>query len=333
MEATRIIIIVLLAIGGYMLYTYIKNNRNTSVPTSDSLIDIRNSDNKQKYVPTEKKSLKDYIIGSGGKKYPYKMDYMVNPDSMNEITTTNQYHPDYADVLPVLNGLIKESIFNPATLPVIVKTEGEKKDVFPIANRFVFDLSRKSRVSLSLVDIIYVTKQITEDQERVKFDLVIKKDAPIPSKIRMLLRVAIVYNTDNVVDENNFFDKAWQNKYGKKPILDEVFVLGYSSGYFDIESQAQTEYYALHDVDDTRFMDESTVNNIVKSVRRKHALENGCLNTAWDEDGRDYYVNDLDASKWGNAERRQHPTALPKPCSSYEADEMYGTIGTRIIDT
>lgn len=331
MESTRIIIVILLAIGGYMLYNYIKVQH--TVPPNDNLsIDNGYQGPMPKYIPKkEKTSLKDYVVGTGGKKYPYKMDYMINPDS--EPSTTNQYNPDYADVLVVLDGLKKESIFNPATLPVIVKTEGEKKDVFPIANRFVFDLSRKARVSLSLVDIIYVTKQVTEDQERVKFDLVIKKDAPLPSKIRMLLRVAIVYNTDNVVNENNFFDKAWQNKLGKKPILDEVFVLGYSSGYFDIESQAQTEYYSLHDVDDTRFMDESTVNNIVKSVRRKHALENGCLNTAWDEDGRDYYVNDLDASKWGNAERRSNPTALPKPCSSYEADEMYGTIGTRIIDT
>lgn len=327
MKSTNIAVILILALAGYVLYNYFKDENMIDQSVVYQKIDSIPQKLKKKF------DFKNSIVSFNNKRYPYKVDYAVNPNEMNETSTINQYHPDFADVLVVLNGLIKESIFNPATLPVIVKMEGEKKDVFTIANRFVFDLSRKSKVSLSLVDIIYVTKQITEDQERVKFDIVLKKDAPIPSKIKMLLRVAIVYNTENVVDETNFFDKAWQNKWARKPILDEVFVLGYSSGYFDIESQAQSEYYALPDIDDTRFMDESTVNNIVRSVRRKHALENGCLNNAWDEDGKDYFVNDLDASKWGSNDRRNKPTALPKACSSYEADQMYGTLGTRIIDT
>lgn len=324
MKETDVIILLILGVIVYFVYKYEYNKYIVPNTPTFSKSPLRH----------RKKKTPKYFVAPNGKKYPYHVDYMVDEDSMYDPLITNQYHPDYVEVLSVLDKMIKQSVFNPATLPVIVKSDGEKKDVYPIANRFVFELSRKTGVSLKLVDIIYIKKQITEDQERIKFDLVIQKESPVPSKIKMLLRVAIIYNTNDVITENNFFDEAWRSSLSRKPLLDEVFVLGYSSGYFDIESQAQTEYYAFKDIDEDSFMDESTVNDVVRSVRRKHALENGCLNVAWDEDGRDYYVSDLDATNWGNTDRRgtnAHFTSLPKPCSSFDSDELYGAIGTKII--
>jgi hypothetical protein len=331
MNSSDIIILIIIGIGLYLLYKYEYNKQITLDQPNDTSskpvqITAKDFNNRRK---------QNYITGQNGKKYPYKMKYIYDPNEDYDPITINQYHPDYVEVLSVLNKMIKPSIFNPTALPVIMQQDGDKKDVFPIANRFVFELSRKASVSLKLIDIIYVKKQITEDQERVKFDLVIQKETPIPTKIKMLLRVAVIFNTENVVDENNFFEAAWKTKLSRRPILDEVFVLGYSSGYFDIESQAQTEYYAFKDIDDNSFMDESTVNDVVKAVRRKNALETGCLNVAWDEDGRDYYVADIDASNWGMTDRRgvkSNFSKLPKPCSSEESNELYGTIGTRIID-
>jgi hypothetical protein len=338
MNYTNIIIVILLLFAVYLLFNYeSKKYRTYNTPyvhdNSTFLEKIKNHTGK--YIPYPKETKQDYVVGWNGKKYPYHMDYALDPEDMFDPITENQYHPDYVEVLSVLNKIIKPSIFNPAALPVVVQTNGEKKDVFPIATRFVFDLSRKAGVSLKLVDIIYVKKYITEDQEKVKFDLVIQKETPIPSKIKMLLRVVIIYNTNNIIDENNFFDEAWSTRLTKKPVLDEAFVLGYSQGYYDIESQAQTEYYAFKDVDDNDFMDESTVDNVVRSVRRKHALETGCLNVTWDEDGRDYWVNDLDMSNWGNTDRRgikSNFTKYPKPCDVDKSNELYGAIGTKIID-
>ncbi len=342
MKYVNIVILLLLIIGAYLLYVAVekkeyqkqqvqvqnKTNEETKPPSFIKKI----KKYMKKFVPSKNDS-SDIVSAVNGKRYPYKIDYAVDPEDMYDPITTNQYHPDYVEVLSVLNKLIKPSIFNPATLPVSVIANGEKKDVFPLATRFVFDLSRRSSVSLKLVDIIYIKKYITEDQEKISFDLVIQKESPIPSKVKMLLRCVIIYNTNNVVDGNNFFDEAWSTKLTKKPILDSAFVLGYSTGYFDIESQAQTEYYAFKDVDDTKFMDESTVNSVVSAVRRKHALENGCLNVSWDEDGRDYWVSDLDASSWGNTNRRNTDfSKYPKPCSSDQSNELYGAFGTKVFD-
>jgi hypothetical protein len=327
MEYINVIIVVLLGISLYLLY----NHESQKKPPQK----IEYKKNDKTFLEKIKKYTGKYIVGAAGKKYPYHMDYALDPEDMFDPITENQYHPDYVEVLSVLNKIIKPSIFNPAALPIVTQTNGEKREVFPIANRFVFDLSRKAGVSLKLVDIIYIKKYITEDQEKMKFDLVIQKETPIPSKMKMLLRVSIIYNTNNVIDENNFFDEAWSTRLTKKPILDEAFVLGYSTGYYDIESQAQTEYYAFKNVDENNFMDESTVDNVVRSVRRKHALETGCLNVTWDEDGRDYWVNDLDISNWGTSDRRgthSNFTKYPKPCDTDQSNELYGAIGTKIID-
>lgn len=341
MKYTNIVILILLAIGAYLLYTAIERKEMVKEQTHTPSVRKPSFLKKMKkymnsFVPSETDN-SDQVVGYNGKKYPYKIDYAIDPEDMYDPITTNQYHPDYVEVLSVLNKLIKPSIFNPSTLPVSVVANGEKKDVLPIASRFVHDLSRRSGVSLALVDIIYIKKYITEDQEKISFDLIIQKEATqdqLPSKVKMLLRCVIVYNTENVVDQNNFFDEAWSTRMTKKPILDSAFVLGYSTSYFDIESQAQTEYYAFKDVDDKKFMDESTVNNIVRAVRRKHALENGCLNVDWDEDGRDYWVSDLDASKWGQTDRRNtNFSKYPKPCTTDQSQELYGAFGTKIFDT
>jgi len=336
MKNINIVVVILLGIGIYLLYVHQSNrNKGYEIPYESDDNSFLNKIKKYtgKHLPDKTKQ--KYIVGMSGNKYPYDVEYALDPEDMFDPITENQYNPDYVEVLSVLDKLIKPSIFNPAALPVVVQTKGEKRDVFPVANRFVFDLSRKAGVSLKLIDIIHVKKYITEDQEKVKFVLVLQKETPIPSKIKMLLSVTIIYNTNNVVDENNFFDEAWSTRLTKKPILDEAFVLGYSTGYYDIESQAQTEYYAFKDVDDNDFMDQSTVDNVVRSVRRKHALETGCLNVTWDEDGRDYWVNNLDMSNWGNADRRGKNARFskyPKPCDTDESNELYGSIGTKIID-
>jgi len=317
MSEQEILLLIILVVAAYLLYVYLASQKSP-------LLDIPRTIMNKKYAKPR-----------DNRKYPYRVDYIADPLENYKPEVINPYHPDYVEVISVVDKLIKPSIFNPASLPIVVNVEADKKDAFPIANRFVYDLSKKAGISLKLVDIIYVRKQLTDSQERLKFDIVVQKELPIPTKIKMLMRVVIVYNTDDVVNEDNFFDKAWQTRLNKKPILDEVYILGYSSGYFDIESQAQTEYYAFKDVDDTSFMDNSTVNGIVQAVRRRHALETGCLNAAWDEDGRDYAVRDLDASNWGMVDRRglnAQFTKAPKPCGSFESDQLYGAIGTKVLD-
>ena len=261
-----------------------------------------------------------------GKQYPYKVDLINNPD--DEIVT-NQYHPDYARVFGYLNTRNKQALFNFACLPIVTKVDGEKKDVFPIVNRFVYELSKKSDTGLKLVDIINVKKYIIENQEKYRCDVILQKETPLPSSAKMIVRMSYVYNTADTVEESDFFDKAWTNNLSRKPLIDEINIIGYATNTYDIESQAQTEYYAFNNTEDERFMDTGEINNVVDIVRKKHALENGCLNTDWDEDGKKSFLNgNLDAKNWGQTDRRNKSIYMQDP----RADNFYPSIGTAMLD-
>jgi hypothetical protein len=355
----NIIVLSLIGIAFYLFYKYELNKKKSEniFVASDFKLkydkDEYNHDDKMELYPKCNKINKhhktkkfDYNdTGNGkhgytaynGKKYPYKIDLNVDPD---EEVVPNQYHPDYTSVVEYLNSRMKPTIFNVAFLPVVMKFDGEKKDVFAVVNRFVFELSRKTKMSLKILDIVKVRKSVIENQEKYQCDIILQKETPLPSKIKMIIRMSYVYNTDDTIDEDDFFEQAWTNKLVKQPILDETFIIGYTPNYYDIESQAQTEYYAFKDVDQENFMDEQDIDKIVKGVRRKHAMENGCVNTTWDEDGRALLNNgkyeakyevdtSLCSSNWGNTNRRNEKSAYTK---NVYTDNLYPSIGTSMLD-
>jgi hypothetical protein len=350
-EYNNIIIIVLVGLAFYLFYNYEKKkmkdnkikilNKNDQYADSPEIItqnmdfDFRDDIKPRTFDYLSSMNGKNSYVSYKGKQYPYKVDLINDPD--DEIVT-NQYHPDYMRVVAYLNSRNKQTLFNFACLPIIEKSVAEKKDVFPIVNRFVYELSKKTDTGLKLVDMVRIKKFIIEDQEKYQCDVILQKDAPVPSNVKMIVRMSYVYNTDDTVDETDFFEKAWANKLAKRPLVDEINIVGYATNTYDIESQAQTEYYAFNNVEDERFMEEGDINRVVASVRKKHAMENGCLNTDWDEDGRKFYFpdkpskytnpdGDLSATNWGQTNRRNTP-------SKYEqdprTDNLYPSIGTSV---
>lgn len=345
------IIIVLVIVGVYLLYVYIRNKKETDVTFSKKDFDV-NYDFSKDFVKKNYDRPFDYLSPENGKKsyvsytgkqYPYKVDLINDPD--DEIVT-NQYHPDYSRVVAYLNSRNKQALFNFACLPVVMQSDVEKKDVFPIVNRFVYELSNKTQIGLKLVDITNCKRYLVENQEKIQCNVILHKDSPIPSSLKMIVKLSYVYNTDDTLDENDFFEKAFTMKLQRRPLIDEINIVGYSTNTYDIESQAQTEYYAFASVEDERFLEENDVNNIVRTIRKKHAQENSCLNTDWDEDGKAFFFKDkmntyydpdgdLKSSEWGTTNRRNEQsvyTRNPRPATFYNSDNLYSSVGVAMLD-
>ena len=219
---------------------------------------------------------------------PYDMDTLLNPQDI-DFQDNSQYHPDYVEVLAVINKYRWASIFNLANIPVLRVVEAEKRDVYPWANKFIFSLSRKSGVGLRLVDIIRVMKFITEDQTKLQFDLVLQKETPVPTRVKMILRVSLVFDY-NTANETDFF-KAHTSWYRLTPKLDEAFIVGFTTGYYDIASEATTQYYSFSNLENDQYFDPETIRKVVRRKKLRSDMETSCLNTLWDEDGRNYYGN------------------------------------------
>src|SRR5690606_2895031 len=117
----------------------------------------------------------------------------------------------------------------------VQKSDADKKDVFPVVNRFVYELSKKSDTGLKLIDIYNVRKYVIENQEKYRCNVVLQKETPLPSPVKMIVRMSYVYNTDDTVSESDFFEKAWTNNLSRRPMLDEVFIIGYATNTYDIE--------------------------------------------------------------------------------------------------
>jgi len=345
----NIIVLVLVGTAFFLFYKYELNKKKPKhvfLPSEfkKKYYNRQQYDDNMDLYPTQCNSFNSHGIPDkqnytayNGKKYPYKIDLNVDQD---DDVVPNVYHPDYTSVVEYLNSRLKPTVFNSAFLPVVMKFDGEKRDVYPVVNRFVFELSRKTDTGLKIIDIIKIKKYVIENQEKYRCDIILQKENPLPSKIKMIIRMSYVYNTDDVLDEDDFFEQSWTNKLTKQPILDETFIIGYTPNYYDIESQAQTEFYAFRDNDQENFMNEQDIDKIVKGVRRKHAMENGCINTTWDDDGR-ALLNDgkseakydidtsLSSSNWGNTNRRNEKSVYTK---NVFTDNLYPSIGTSMFD-
>lgn len=217
----------------------------------------------------------------------------------------NKFHPDYSELISIIEEYNKGSIFNIANQPVLRVMDAEKRDVWPWANKFIFQMSERAAVTLKMIDIFRVKKFITEDETKYQFDLVIQKEGPTMTKVKMILRVSCVFKF-NYADEGAFF-KAHTDLFKPTPELDEIFIVGYSTGYYDILSERHSEYYAFNNLQNDEVIDQETIRKTLRRKRFQLDSQTRGLNILFDEDGREFANLD-------------------------EPDNIYSGIGTPIIE-
>ncbi len=200
-----------------------------------------------------------------------------------DFSSTDQYHPDYSDILGIINEYSKGSIFNAANTPVLRVVDAEKRDVYPWCSKFVFELARRAGCSLKIIDIIRVRKYITEDESKYQFDVVLQKDGPIITKVKMVLRVSCVFKFDYAT-EGSFF-KANTSLFKPTPELDEIFIVGFTTNYYDILSERNSEYYSFTNMENDEVIDPETIQRVLRRRKYQKDNESRALNILWDENG------------------------------------------------
>lgn len=271
----KIIDVSLIIIFGALIYLFLENK------------------NKKKHAePVQKRTLIKRRKTFLDEDLSASEDLLAEPSCYSEEKTSNKYHPDYADVLAIINEYSSNTIFNIANRPV-TKAVGDgtgKKDVWTFANKFIFDLSRKSGAELELIDINTVIKYLTEDQTKYQFNMVIQKNNPKPTKVKMILNVSCV--TGEIYSNEDSFEQAVTSSIQPLPQLDKIDIIGFSTGSYDIQSERTTQYYAFNNLEDDEMMNPDEIARVVRKKQFANDAEMRSLTTLWDEDGRNYYIPD-----------------------------------------
>jgi hypothetical protein len=162
---------------------------------------------------------------------------------------------------------------------------GEKKDIFPYANKLVYKLGKRSGFHLAMIDVTKIRKDSTADQTLYTYQLVVQRDTPVPVKNMALLEIKMLLDFTRNQGDGSFFDEFMlTNK--PSPKLVAIKLLGYQREYFDLQSESITQFYAFNSEQDTEWKDQN-IAAIVDATRKRHAQEMDGRNVLMDENGND----------------------------------------------
>lgn len=201
-----------------------------------------------------------------------------------------KYDQDYAELQLVIDNLIPDAVFNPAVLPLSTTGRGEKRDVYPHANKFIYKLGRQAGLGLRLIDIRRILRETTETQTRYSYELIVQRDTPEPSQRMAVIAVQMVLDFSQPNGEGFFKDYMLTNE--PTPKLESVVIIEYVNDYVDLQSEAVTQFYAIDGDESENFLKQNEIRKIVTDTRKKHNTEIRDLNVLIDENGedvQDYY--------------------------------------------
>lgn len=200
----------------------------------------------------------------------------------------NQYGGDYAELQLVIDNLSMTSVFNPANLPLTSAGRGEKRKVYPHANKLVYKLGRSAGIGLSLIDVCKIHREATETQTRFTFEIVVQRDTPVPCTDMAIILVKMImdFNQENGPSDKGFFEDYMLTNE-PTPKLESVSISKTVGDYTDLQSEAVTQFYAIDGSDSADFANQTEITRIVKDTRKKHDDDVRDLNVLIDENGDD----------------------------------------------
>jgi hypothetical protein len=264
------ILFVLFAIGLTLYFTWSLNREmthETDFPQKQPhMRKYRPALPNKKYIRNRVSSIKNSLKGS---------------DNKQKV----KYDEDYAELQLVIDNLTPDAVFNPAVLPLSTTGRGEKRDVYPHANKLVYKLGRESGIGLRLIDIRRITRETTEIQTRYGYELIVQRDTPEPCERMAIIAVQMILDFSQPSGEGFFKDYMLTNE--PTPKLESVVILEYVNDYVDLQSEAVTQFYAIDGDESANFLKQNDIRKIVTDTRKKHNHEVRDLNVLIDENGED----------------------------------------------
>lgn len=266
-----------------------------------------NTKNEKKYKNKQKRE------SSQGDEPPARCGpKAVTRDVQLDFYPNNQYHPDYTDILSIIQNWTKTDKFNSANLPVREVQGTEVRTVWPLAEKLVYSIEKRAGVGLHLIEVGNIHQYETEVQVRYVFDMVLQRDAPEPSNTKIIINIVALQ--DEEANEDDFFvpdnmvftidNKQilfWDTGM-KSVIIEDLYIVGYISPgnkkYAEIgglEKIADNKYHKFDRIEENG--DEITDPEYVRQEVIKHKKlqneEQRYCNVLLDEDCRDFFDQDF----------------------------------------
>lgn len=248
--------------------------------------------------------LKDYVfetdipddmkIDLDSKWDEFEKEKRVYNNKMNgAIETTVKYHPDYKEILALIDGVFDRVRFNYTNLPAYGPVNLEKREVFQIVTKFVRMLGIKTACSYKIVDISNSYKWKTDKETKFVFDLVLQKELPLQSQSKIVLNVSLIQ--ENWVDELRFFKGEIFDQETRMEYMtvvgyvnpDNVFVQEYGSAY------DRKELASYESLEGDMIMGQECIDRILKAKKKEYINEMEGRNTFYDENGKSYFNRDI----------------------------------------
>jgi hypothetical protein len=212
------------------------------------------------------------------------------PGSQKTLSSSspNQYYEDYEEMQLVIDNMTPDAVFNQANLPLTTSGRGEKRDVYPHANKLVYKIGRQAGIGLSLIDICKIRRETIETQTRYTFELIVQRDTPVPCRNMAVIEVQLIldFSQENGPSGEGFFNEYMLTNE-PTPKIESITVLKTVQDYMDLQSEAVTQFYAFDNNESSNFAKQEEIKRIVRETRKKHDNDVRDLNVLLDENGED----------------------------------------------